>query len=99
MPSMNEAELAALADLPPKVVDGEVSDDDEYDLDPEDELLGELRTSRDTLRKCMVLLAFFGTHVDRITAKERKFLAKQEEAIENRLSEIDEVVEKYEEVE
>lgn len=98
--SIGENELNEMSEKAErKVLQGEVVDDSEYELDAQDELLAELKATRDTLRKSLIMVYFFDAHVRTITKREQAFLGKHAEAIENRLSEADEVIEKYAEEE
>lgn len=94
--SLNQEDLEALSKSK-TVLTGEVLDDDtEYEMDIEEELLAELKASRDLLRKCLIMFYYLGDNVQRITKREITHMSKMSERIETRLEEADEVINKCE---
>lgn len=83
----------------PVVLHGEVveEEEEEFELPEEEQLMSELKASRDVLRRCLILLYFLDTHVDKITKREHSIMKKDIERIEIRLEEADEVIERLEE--
>lgn len=85
-----------LATMTRTTVVGEVMDEDDT-LDTPEELLEELRNTRNVLRRCLIMLYFMDTHVQRITKREHTLMGKQISEVEARLEAADDVIASCEE--